>query len=59
MSSSHEQYLAEIKEASTRAKYLSEKNSNYDFMDLFHTFLNLKLSAEERLKRGLRKDWKK
>jgi hypothetical protein len=58
MSSDHQQYLAKIEEASTRAKRLSDENSNFDFMDLFHTFLNLKLSAGERLQRGLRKDWK-
>ena len=59
MDSEHQQYLADIEEASIMAKEISDQNSQFDFMDLFHTFLNLKLSPAERLHRGLRKDWKK
>lgn len=38
MSTDHDQYLAEIKEASILARELADQNPHLDFMDLMHTF---------------------
>ena len=55
MDPKHQQYLLDIEEASIMAREIADQNSHLDFMDLFHSLLNLKLSPEERLSKGLRR----
>ena len=50
---SKETYLEQIKESSAVARQIVDKDPSLDFMDVFHSLMNLYLTPEERLYNGI------
>ncbi len=49
----HDEYLQVVQEATAAVRAISDAHPELDSSTLFHTFLNLKMSPEERLYRSL------
>ena len=49
------EYLEKIKIIDRKVRSILQADSQHDYMDLFHTCMNLTFSPEERLEKGLQR----